>query len=102
MICGGCQGADEIAASVGNELGFEVVVENARWTQFGKAAGPMRNKKMIEKALEMKNTHVGSSLKLIAFHDDLSSSKGTKHCINEALKKGVSIRIVTCLSSVDI
>ena len=30
---------------------------------------------------------------LIAFHNDLSSSKGTKHIVNEARKRGIEVEV---------
>ncbi len=33
---------------------------------------------------------------LIAFHDDLSQSKGTKHIVCEAKKRGIDVEVIGC------
>jgi hypothetical protein len=72
VICGGASGADTLAKEVALELGIPVKEFMANWAQFGKAAGPMRNKQMLQ---EGKPTYV------IAFHDDIKNSKGTAHML---------------------
>lgn len=46
---GGCRtGADAIADSWARRRGFQVVVVPANWKKYGRAAGPLRNKAMVE------------------------------------------------------
>lgn len=47
IIHGGCRGADEGAADWAVSEGIKVVAVPANWKKYGKAAGPMRNRKMI-------------------------------------------------------
>jgi len=85
VIEGGCVGADLIARDVALEhLGLEVVEFPAAWKKYGKAAGPKRNIKMLDTKPDL----------VIAFHDDLSGSKGTKHIVTEAKKRGIKVEII--------
>lgn len=82
VIHGGCRGADTIAGNVAKEYGMNVVVFQAEWGKYGRGAGPIRNKKMLDE---------GKPDIVIAFHSDISSSKGTKNMIEQARKKGVEV-----------
>lgn len=84
IIHGNCRGADKIAGYVGNELGMTVEVYPANWKKYGLAAGPIRNKEMLDK---------GKPDLVIAFHHNLESSVGTKDMITQAKRAGVDIYI---------
>ena len=84
VIEGGCKGADLLAREVALEIGLEVVEFPAAWKKYGKAAGPTRNIKML-------NT---KPCLVIAFHNNLKSSKGTKHTVTEARKRGIEVEVI--------
>lgn len=48
LIQGGATGADQCAARLATELGIKVVTVPADWRTHGKAAGPIRNQRMID------------------------------------------------------
>lgn len=48
IIAGGASGADFLAAKVAKDQGIPWVEMPANWDKFGKAAGPMRNKAMLD------------------------------------------------------
>ncbi len=48
LIHGGASGADELARQVGFSLGFRVVCYSADWVKDGRAAGPIRNQRMLD------------------------------------------------------
>lgn len=48
MISGHARGADTIAESVAEELGWQVEVFPAEWSKYGKQAGGMRNQQMVD------------------------------------------------------
>jgi hypothetical protein len=75
VIEGGCSGADRIAQQIAAELNIPVEEYPANWHKYGKAAGPIRNTQML---LD------GKPDRVLAFHDDLSRSKGTKHMVGLA------------------
>jgi hypothetical protein len=85
LVVGGARGADTIAENCGHELGFTVLVFPANWDQFGKRAGPIRNRQMLNEKPDL----------VIAFHDDLQASKGTKDTVTEAHKRNIKVQVVT-------
>ena len=84
IVEGGCSGVDEQARSIALDLGLEVVEFPAAWEKYGKAAGPIRNLKML-------NT---KPCLIIAFHNDIEHSKGTKHIVTEAKRRGIKVEII--------
>lgn len=84
IIEGECRGADMTARDIAKSLGLEVLPFPADWTTYGDSAGPRRNIQMLAQDPDL----------VIAFHDDVNSSKGTKHMIKIAKAKGVPIEII--------
>lgn len=84
IIEGGCSGADLMCRHIALDIGLEVVEFPAAWKKYGRSAGPKRNIKML---------NTGPDL-LIAFHKNISSSKGTKHIVEEAKKRGIKVEII--------
>lgn len=85
VITGGARGADTIAAISSSELGVPVQVFPANWSTYGRAAGPIRNREMLDQYPDL----------VLAFHSDLSKSKGTADCVREARKRGIKVEVVT-------
>ena len=48
FISGNCRGTDMLGKRFAEEFGYNVEVYPAEWSKYGKAAGPLRNKKMSE------------------------------------------------------
>ena len=48
VIHGAAEGADIIAGQIASALGCEVVPYRAEWMRYGKAAGPIRNQRMLD------------------------------------------------------
>ena len=87
LIHGDCRGADKMAGLIGDELGLTVVPVPADWIQYGKSAGPIRNRKMYD---TYKPTLV------LAFHKNINQSSGTRDMMNYAKSKGCTdIRLIT-------
>jgi len=87
IIAGGARGADKIAAQWCKTLGINLIEVHADWKKYGKSAGPIRNKIMLDMNPDL----------LIAFHNDIENSKGTKHCKEEAEKRGISVEIISII-----
>ena len=86
IVEGGCDGADLIARHVALiNIGLEVVEFPAAWKKYDKAAGPLRNIKMLNTNPDL----------VIAFHNDLKNSKGTKHIITEARKREIEVEVIS-------
>src|SRR6185295_126387 len=85
IIHGNARGADRLGAECALELKLAVVSISADWKQYGRAAGPIRNKKMLDEKPDL----------VLAFHNNIESSKGTKNCINEAKRRGITVKLIT-------
>lgn len=83
LVHGAARGADTIAAVVGIRLGLKVEAYPAQWESFGRAAGAVRNKWMLDSGPDL----------VLAFHRNLGESKGTAHMVRIAKKKGVEVRV---------
>mgnify|MGYP001067196822 CR=1 FL=1 len=85
IVEGDCRGADRIAGAIGEAKGFHVYKFQANWSRYGKAAGPIRNEKMIV---------YGKPDLVVAFHNDLSKSRGTRDMINRAKRHGIPYQVI--------
>jgi len=85
VIVGDGSGADVLARQCCLEDRVTVTVYEAFWAKFGNAAGPIRNRHMLDMKPDL----------VIAFHDDLSSSKGTWDTICEAKRRKIPFLVVS-------
>jgi hypothetical protein len=85
VIEGEARGADTLARVVAERNGWKVYKFPANWDEFGKAAGVIRNSDMIAEKPDL----------VLAFHDSISKSKGTKDCAKRALAHGMTTYLVT-------
>lgn len=81
IISGGAKGVDSLAKIYADNNSFEFAEYPANWKEYGKKAGYLRNKEMVEKC-----THC------IAFWN--GESKGTKHSINLTKSMNKPLRIM--------
>lgn len=84
VIQGEAPGADSAAREAAVAHGYAFESYPADWAAYGRAAGPIRNKQMLTE---------GQPDLVVAFHDDLESSKGTMNMISQARKAGVPVQI---------
>lgn len=87
IVSGTARGADRLGEQYAKVAGYEVSRFPADWDGLGKRAGYVRNAEMAKYAMADGNYGV-----LIAFWD--GKSKGTKHMIDLAKKKGLEVHIV--------
>jgi hypothetical protein len=87
LVHGGCRGADLEAENVAYDLEFNVKRYDADWNKYGKSAGPKRNQEMIDKE--------GPFDLVLAFHEDLEASKGTKDMVGRCMKYGFRVKIIS-------
>ena len=73
IISGGAKGADKLAERYAIEQGIDLIVYKADWKQYGRGAGIIRNRQIIEHCDEV-----------LAFWD--GQSRGTKSSIDYARK----------------
>ncbi|KKN01348.1 hypothetical protein LCGC14_1128740 [marine sediment metagenome] len=53
---------------------------------YGKAAGPIRNKQMLDE---------GQPHLVLAFHDNIEESTGTKDMVKQAAKRGIETLVIS-------
>ena len=82
-IHGDARGADKLSGEVAEEFNLKVEKYPADWNKYGKFAGPIRNREMLDQRPDL----------VIAFHPFISNSKGTKDCISEARKRKIEVRL---------
>lgn len=85
LIHGAARGADSLAAFCAVKMHQKVISYAADWKLFGRAAGPIRNRQMLGESPDL----------VIAFHDNLVESKGTKDMVKIALKQRIEIILVS-------
>jgi len=79
VIIEGCaRGADSLAEDYGRARGIPVEHYPADWSRNGKAAGPIRNRRMLDE---------GKPDLVIAFH----GGKGTANMVEQAERAGVRV-----------
>lgn len=81
VVHGGARGADTYADVVARTFGFHVEVHPADWQREGKAAGPLRNARMVALGADV----------CLAF--PLGIAAGTRHCMRLAEKAGIPVKI---------
>jgi hypothetical protein len=85
IIEGDCRGADKISGFLARKHGLEVIPVPAKWNVYGLAAGPIRNQEMLDKY---------KPNLVVAFHNDIEHSKGTRDMVNRAIKAGIEVKII--------
>jgi hypothetical protein len=81
IISGAAKGADQMGEQLANEFNIQLMQMPAEWDKHGRSAGYIRNAEMADEA-----THV------LAMWD--GESRGTKHMIDIATKKGLTLKVV--------
>lgn len=85
LIVGDAKGADSIAWAWAKLGRVKRRRYKANWEKYGRAAGPIRNNRMLGH---------GKPDLVLAFHNDISSSKGTRHCTESARKRGIPVILI--------
>lgn len=86
IIEGEARGADKMGRSWAERRNVLCLPFPADWRRYGKAAGHVRNKQQFDE---------GKPDLVLAFHDDIAGSKGTKHMVNYAKSQGCLTQICT-------
>ena len=81
LIEGEAKGADLMSAKAFEERGWADNIKRfpADWNQHGRAAGPIRNRQQFKE---------GKPDIVIAYHNDIKNSKGTKDMATVSIKAG--------------
>ena len=85
IVSGGAKGADTLARRYAKEHDIPIREYLPNWAQYGKRAGYLRNRNIVDDCDE-----------LIAFWD--GSSKGTKNSIGLGFERGIPVRVIDILA----
>lgn len=120
LIHGDCRGADRCGAHaakrINERLGrwipitvdsmgsegekrqnvFEIKPYPADWKQYGKRAGPLRNQQM----LQVLRSYSRGTKVVLAFHNDIERSRGTKDMVRKARSKSINTLIINSAGEV--
>ena len=88
IITGGASGADELAAQYAEVFGIRLRVYPADWKTHGRAAGPIRNQKMLDE---------GKPDLVIAF----PGGRGTADMVRRAKAAGIPVELAKELTNAD-
>lgn len=77
IVHGACIGADTICARVARLFGADAEAHPAEWKKYGKSAGPVRNRQMLESGIGM----------LVAF----PGGRGTLNAVETARSLGIPV-----------
>lgn len=86
VIEGEARGADQIGRNFAIACDIPIVPFHADWKQYGRAAGPMRNQRMLAE---------GKPTYYLAFHANIEESKGTRDMVNRLENAHVPGKVVT-------
>lgn len=90
LISGDCSGADKLALRASNSLNIDSVEFKAYWDIYGRAAGPIRNKEMVDLLASGRK-----SVKLYAFvTNHLKIGAGTNSTIKIAKSQNIKAKII--------
>lgn len=81
IVSGGAKGADALAEKYARDNHLKLIVKPAEWNKYGRAAGPERNKLIVEEADA-----------IVAF--PTASSKGTRSTIKLAEDVGKRLEVL--------
>jgi len=85
IIEGGARGADLMAREFALKYGIDVFEIPANWVRHGRAAGPIRNRMMLDLQPDL----------VIAFIPKNARSVGTKDTVNEAKRRGIPVEVIS-------
>lgn len=93
LIHGDARGADRIARAVAETLGMEHR-PYPYISELGKRGGPARNRQMVRENIDI--------VEIVAFHDDIVNSKGTKDMLKVGRAANIPCRLITTAGEVQI
>lgn len=86
IVSGHAKGADMFGEEYAAIHSLKITVFKPDWKQYGRGAGPIRNREMLKYAMEGKPI-------VIAFWD--GKSKGTKNMIDQAKKVNATVHVIS-------
>lgn len=87
IVHGACRGADSLAGDIAYKMCMDVFEYPADWAKLGAKAGPMRNQAMLAENIDISFA--------VAFHDSLSTAKGSGDMLRRCHAKSVKVLLVS-------
>jgi hypothetical protein len=97
VLHGGARGADAAIARAAHQLGWCSLVISAAWEQHGRAAGPIRNRELLEQAIARAVAHTSpgsiASVLVVAFPGGASTASLVQQARRMASRSPVPISV---------
>jgi predicted Rossmann-fold nucleotide-binding protein len=98
LLHGGARGADTAIARAAHQLGWSALVMPAEWRRHGLAAGPIRNRELLELAVARAEAHtspgVSTSVLVVAFPGGPGTASLVQQARRMASRSPVPIAVV--------
>ncbi|MGB5135839.1 MAG: SLOG family protein [Prochlorococcaceae cyanobacterium] len=98
LLHGGARGADAAIARAARQLGWSSLVLPAQWQRHGRAAGPIRNRELLELAVARAQAHtlpgVSVSVLVVAFPGGPGTASLVQQARRMACRSPVPIAVV--------
>ena len=94
VIVGGARGADDCGRRAAADIQIDYEVYPAKWKMYGRSAGPVRNKVMLKRLLQLRELP-GWEVKALAYHDKIEDSKGTANMVALLEAEGIETEVKT-------
>ncbi|MCP9824912.1 SLOG family protein [Synechococcus sp. EJ6-Ellesmere] len=98
LLHGGARGADAAIARAAHQLGWSALVLPAEWRRHGRAAGPIRNRELLELAVARAEAHTSpddsTSVLVVAFPGGAGTASLVQQARRMASRSPVPIAVV--------
>jgi predicted Rossmann-fold nucleotide-binding protein len=98
LLHGGARGADQAIGRAAHQLGWRVQSLAAEWRRFGRCAGPIRNRQLLEQALIVAQAHTfpafSASVLVIAFPGGAGTASLVKQARRSASRSPVPVAVM--------
>ena len=98
VLHGGARGADAAIGRAAQELGWSALVMPAQWQLHGRAAGPIRNRELLEQAIAKAEAHTSpgslASVLVVAFPGGPVTASLVREARRMASRSPVPIAVV--------
>lgn len=93
LIHGDAPGIDRLAGDRAPAFGFTPIPIPAQWTKYGNPAGPRRNSALVQLGTIYREH--GYAVVVLAFHNSLQTSRGTRNMVRQSRDAGLHVRVFT-------
>ncbi len=84
LLHGGARGADAAIGRAAHQLGWSSLVMPAHWKRHGRAAGPIRNRELLEQAIARAEAHTSPGYQVSVLVVAFPGGTGTASLVQQA------------------